>query len=60
MVDDDQTCIRLLDDVGQFLDLAAAEQRGGPRFVDCHGRGMRDVEVDRPGKAYRFFQPCLG
>ena len=49
-----------LDDLGDLLDLAAAEQRRRPRVADGDDRRMHQVEIDGARKADGLVAPRLG
>ena len=57
VVDDDHFRLRSFDDLGEFLDLAGAEQGSRSRVVDRYDSGMNEVEVD--GRARPTASSCL-
>ena len=49
-----------VDQGGQFLDLARAEQGGGRDLAQAHDLFGAHVEVERAGQAHRLLKPLLG
>ncbi len=60
MIDDDQFRMAFLDDLGELLDLAAAEQGRRARVVDGNDRRMDRIEADGAGKANGLVMAGLG
>ncbi len=59
MVDDDQLDRVFLDDLGDLLDLAGAEQRRRPRVVDGNDGAVNEIEIDGLRQADGLVVPRL-
>src|SRR6185437_16998041 len=56
IVDDDDGGLGEFDEVTDLLHLALAEQGGGRELPQIHDQGLANLQVQRQGEAYGFFQ----